>query len=46
MPRYIEITLERRQVRCVAEMLDAQAPRTCATVWDALPQGGDFGFFY
>jgi hypothetical protein len=41
MPRYVEITLERRQVRCVAEMLDAQAPRTCATVWDALPQGGD-----
>ena len=41
MPRYIEITLERRQARCVAEMLDAQAPRTCAAVWDALPQGGD-----
>ena len=41
MPRYIEITLERRQARCVAEMLDAQAPRTCAAVWDALPQSGD-----
>ena len=41
MPRYIEITLERRQTRCVAEMLDAQAPRTCAAIWDALPQSGD-----
>jgi hypothetical protein len=41
MPRYIEIALERRQARCVAEMLDAQAPRTCAAVWEALPQGGD-----
>ena len=41
MPRYIEITLERRQARCVAELLDAQAPRTCAALWDALPQGGD-----
>ena len=41
MPRYVEIMLERRQARCVAEMLDAQAPRTCAAVWDALPQSGD-----
>jgi len=41
MPRYIEITLEKRGVRCVAELLDAQAPRTCTAVWDALPQGGD-----
>ena len=41
MPRYIEITLERRQAQCLAEMLDEQAPRTCQAVWDALPQGGD-----
>jgi Protein of unknown function (DUF3830) len=41
VPRYIEIAFERRQARCVAEMLDAQAPRTCRAVWDALPQGGD-----
>jgi Protein of unknown function (DUF3830) len=41
MSRFIEIVLERRQVRCVAELLDAQAPRTCAAVWEALPQGGD-----
>jgi hypothetical protein len=41
MPRYIEIALERRKARCIAELLDAQAPRTCAALWDALPQGGD-----
>jgi hypothetical protein len=41
MPRYIEIAFERRGARCVAELLDAQAPRTCRAVWDALPQGGD-----
>ena len=41
MSRFIEIVLERRQVSCVAELLDAQAPRTCAAVWEALPQGGD-----
>jgi hypothetical protein len=41
MPRHIEIMLERRQARCVARLLDEQAPRTCAAVWDALPQGGD-----
>jgi hypothetical protein len=41
MARYIEIALERREARCVAELLDEQAPRTCAALWDALPQGGD-----
>ncbi|MFC0040217.1 DUF3830 family protein [Actinomadura rayongensis] len=35
------ITLERRGVSCTAELLDKDAPRTCAAVWDALPQGGD-----
>ena len=40
MPRYIESALESRKARCVAELLDAQAPRTCAALWDALPQGG------
>ena len=29
------------RVRCVARLLDEQAPRTCAALWDALPQGGD-----
>jgi hypothetical protein len=41
MPRHIEITLEKRRARCVAALLDQQAPRTCAALWDALPQAGD-----
>jgi hypothetical protein len=41
MPRHVEITLERRGARCVARLLDERAPRTCAALWDALPQGGD-----
>jgi hypothetical protein len=41
MARHIEITLARRGARCVARLLDEQAPRTCAAFWDALPQGGD-----
>lgn len=40
MPRYMTITLERRGVSCVAELLDKDAPRTCEAVWQALPQGG------
>lgn len=38
MARQIEITLARRGARCIARLLDEQAPRTCAAVWDALPQ--------
>lgn len=41
MPRYMRITLEKRGVSCVAELLDKDAPRTCQAVWDALPQGGE-----
>lgn len=41
MARRIEIILEKRQVSCVAELLDDLAPRTCAAVWDALPLSGD-----
>ena len=37
--RQIEITLERRAVSCVARLLNDRAPRTCAAIWDALPQG-------
>src|SRR5699024_10093398 len=40
MTRYITITLEKRRVSCLAKMLDEAAPRTCAAVWDALPQSG------
>ncbi|MBD0863486.1 DUF3830 family protein [Gordonia sp. zg691] len=38
--RLITVTLEKRGVTAVAKMLDAQAPRTAAAVWDALPLGG------
>ena len=41
MPRYIEISLRRRGVTCVAALLDDRAPRTCHAVWEALPQEGD-----
>lgn len=41
MPRYMTISLEKRGVSCVAELLDKDAPRTCDAVWNALPQGGD-----
>ncbi len=39
--RFIEIRLEKRDVSCVAKMLDDLAPRTCEAVWNALPLGGD-----
>lgn len=41
MPRLMTITLEKRGVSCLAELLDADAPRTCEAVWRALPLGGD-----
>lgn len=37
MSRFITITLDRRQVSCRVRLLDEEAPRTCAAVWDALP---------
>jgi hypothetical protein len=40
MARYIEIGLAKRGVSCEARLLDELAPRTCAAVWDALPQDG------
>ncbi|HEX2144895.1 MAG TPA: DUF3830 family protein [Glycomyces sp.] len=40
MARYITIALEKRGVSCRAVLLEAEAPRTCAAVWDALPQSG------
>ena len=38
MARKIEIVLEERGIRAVAEMLDDEAPKTCRAVWDALPK--------
>ncbi len=40
MPRYIEIVLEKHRLRCVARLLDEEAPETCEAVWQALPQSG------
>lgn len=41
MSKLIRISLERRGVSCTAELLEKEAPRTSAAVWDALPLGGD-----
>lgn len=41
MPRYLEISLTKRGVACVAELLDADAPRTAEAVWSSLPMEGD-----
>ncbi len=40
MARRIEIMLEQRGIRAVAELMEEEAPRTCAAVWNALPQSG------
>lgn len=37
MSRFITITLDTRGVGCRARLLEAEAPRTCAAVWEALP---------
>ena len=41
MSRYIEIALKKRNVCCVARMLEEQAPKTCVAVSGALPLEGD-----
>jgi uncharacterized protein DUF3830 len=41
MSKFMSITLERRGVSCVAELLEKDAPRTCDAVWRALPLAGD-----
>ncbi len=41
MAQYIEVTLRKRGVSCVAQLLDDLAPKTCEAVWNALPQEGD-----
>jgi Protein of unknown function (DUF3830) len=40
MPRLIRISLTKRNVSCVARLLDKEAPRTCNAVWEALPKSG------
>ncbi|MGK2853385.1 MAG: DUF3830 family protein, partial [Microbacteriaceae bacterium] len=39
MSRLITVSLDKRGVTCTARLLDEQAPRTCAAVWDALSDG-------
>ncbi len=41
MARFMQIRLEKRDVACVARLLEAKAPRTCEAVWNALPLSGD-----
>jgi Protein of unknown function (DUF3830) len=41
MTRQIEIVLPKHDLRCVARLLDRDAPRTCEAVWRSLPLGGD-----
>ena len=41
MTRYLDISLDKRGVTCVARLLDDLAPRTCDAVWNALPLGSD-----
>lgn len=41
MARLMEIVLEKRNVSCVARLLDDEAPLTCDIVWNALPLSGD-----
>lgn len=40
MARHIKVRLERRDINCLALLLDDQAPRTAQAVWDALPLSG------
>ncbi|WP_020495057.1 DUF3830 family protein [Sciscionella marina] len=40
MTKRIRISLDKREVSCVARLLEDEAPRTCAAVWDALPLSG------
>lgn len=41
MARFMEIRLEKRDVACVARLLEDKAPRTCEAVWNVLPLSGD-----
>ena len=41
MARRIELSLQEKKVRAVATLLDDEAPRTCAALWEMLPINGD-----
>jgi hypothetical protein len=40
MPRQIRLTFAGEDVSAVADLLEEEAPRTCAAIWDALPAAG------
>ena len=40
MTRFLTVTLQTRGVRCRARLLDEEAPRTAAAIWNALPLSG------
>ena len=39
MDRFIEVTLRKRGVSCIARLLDDLAPRTCEAMWNASATG-------
>lgn len=39
LSKFIRISLAKRAVSCVAELLEKEAPRTAAAVWDAIGDG-------
>jgi Protein of unknown function (DUF3830) len=41
MARRIELSLKQKKIRAVATLLEDEAPRTCAALWDLLPIDGD-----
>ena len=43
--RFVEVSLDKRGVRCTARLLTDRAPVTCAAVWEALPLGNDVYFY-
>ena len=40
MEKHLEIRLEKRDISCVARLLEYEAPETCDIVWSALPITG------
>lgn len=40
MPKHMRLVLPDQNVTAVAELLEADAPKTCRTLWDALPLEG------
>src|SRR5262245_33783540 len=41
MPKFMSVTFKTRKVSCIARLIEDDAPKTCAIVWDALPIEGE-----